>query len=154
MEAEWELDRFQLCQLRGAHPDWTLTQLAMVLGRSLSWVRKWLKFFREAGQPSPEMFKSRSRVPQQRPFQIVPLVRDAILSLRDELKARYVRVVGAKPILYHLHRDWAFAFNCPALWEEVVSLSSFTSLPTLHPSILLLVLSFSRAVNISHHFPL
>jgi transposase InsO family protein len=105
MEAEWELDRLRLYQLRGAHPDWTLAQLATALGRSLSWVKKWLKRFREAGKLSLEMFKSRSRAPQRRPFQMVPVVRDAILSLRDELKARYGRVVGAKPILYHLHRD-------------------------------------------------
>jgi transposase InsO family protein len=33
------------------------------------------------------------------------IIRDTILSLRDELKERYKRVVGAKTILYHLHKD-------------------------------------------------
>lgn len=105
MEAEWELDRIRLFQLRRQYPDWTLAHLAHTLARSLSWVKKWLKRFREAEPPSLAMFKSRPRVPTRHPFQVVSLVRDAILSLRDELKARYGRVVGAKPILYHLHHD-------------------------------------------------
>ena len=71
----------------------------------LELVKKWLKRFREAQPPSVAMFKSQSRAPHHRPFQIVPLVRDAILSLRDELKQRYGRVVGAKTILYHLHHE-------------------------------------------------
>ena len=105
MEREWELERMRLYQVRRAHPDWTLAQLAQALGRSLSWVKKWLKRFREAEQPSLAMFKSQSRAPQHRPFQVLPAVRDAILSLRDTLKSRYGRVVGAKTILYHLHQD-------------------------------------------------
>ena len=79
MEAEWELDRIRLFQLRRQYPDWTLAHLAHSLGRSLSWVKKWLKRFREAEPPSLAMFKSQSRAPHHRPFQIVPLVRDAIL---------------------------------------------------------------------------
>ncbi len=105
MEGEWELDRIRLFQLRRAHPDWTLRQLAQELRRSLSWVKKWLKRFREAGRPTLEMFKSRCRAPHHRPRQVVAVVRDAILSLRDQLKAVYGRVVGPKTILYHLHRD-------------------------------------------------
>lgn len=105
MESEWELDRIQLFQLQRAHPDWTLLRLAQELKRSLSWVKKWLKRFRDAGSPSLEMFKSRSRAPHHRPRQVVAVVRDAILSLRDQLKDIYGRVVGPKTILYHLHRD-------------------------------------------------
>lgn len=100
MESEWEFDRIRLYQLRRAHPDWKQPHLAQALNRSLSWVKKWLKRFREAGQPSLAMFKSRSRARQ-----VVGVVRDTILSLRDELKAVYGRVVGPKTILYHLHRD-------------------------------------------------
>jgi hypothetical protein len=105
MEREWELDRLRLFQLRRAHPDWTLPHLAHALQRSLSWVKKWLKRFREADQPHLEMFRSRSRAPHHRTQQLTAAVRDAILSLRDDLKAVYGRVVGAKTILYHLHRD-------------------------------------------------
>lgn len=119
MEAEWELDRIRLFQLRRAQPRWTLAQLAHNLGRSLSWVKKWLKRFREAGEASLAMFKSRARVPLRQHFRVVPVVRDAILSLRDELKAHYGRVVGAKPILYHLHRD-------PVLRQRAVHLPRST----------------------------
>jgi len=105
MESEWELDRIRLHQLRSAHPSWTQPQLAQALKRSLSWVKKWLKRFREVGQPSLAMFQSHSRAPVHRPRQVVKAVRDAILSLRDELKSLYGRVVGAKTILYHLHQD-------------------------------------------------
>ena len=69
MESEWELDRIQLYQLRRAHPDWTLKQLAQAVGRCLSWVKKWLKRFREMNKPSLEMFKSHSRAPRHRPRQ-------------------------------------------------------------------------------------
>ncbi len=105
MESEWELDRIRLYQLRREHPDWTLKKLAQAVGRCLSWVKKWLRRFREADKPSLAMFQSRSRAPHQRPRQVVAAVRDVILSLRDQLKEVYGRVVGAKTILYHLHRD-------------------------------------------------
>jgi transposase InsO family protein len=105
MESEWELDRIRLYQLRREHGDWTLLRLAQAVGRSLSWVKKWLKRFRETATPSLRMFQSRSRAPQHRTKQIVSAVRDAILGLRDALKERYGRVVGARTILYHLHQD-------------------------------------------------
>lgn len=105
MESEWEIDRIRLFQLWRAHPDWSHPRLAGELKRSLSWVKKWLKRFKEAGHASLAMFKSHSRAPHHRPRQVVREVRDAILGLRDTLKATYGRVIGAKPILYHLHRD-------------------------------------------------
>ncbi len=52
-----------------------------------------------------DMFKSRSRGRRCGAREVVRVVRDAILSLRDSLKERYGRVVGAKTLLYHLHRD-------------------------------------------------
>jgi hypothetical protein len=63
MESEWQLDRIRLYQLRRAHLNWTLPQLAHAVGRCLSWVKKWLKRFREAGQPTLAMFRSLSRAP-------------------------------------------------------------------------------------------
>lgn len=105
MEREWELDRIRLYHLRQAHPDWTKPRLAQQLRRSLSWVKKWLKRFRQAPAASLAMFKSHSRAPQQRHKRLTEAVRNAILSLRDGLKDVYRRVVGPKTILYHLHRD-------------------------------------------------
>lgn len=105
MESVWEMDRMRLYQLRRAHPDWSQPRLAQVLKRSVSWVKKWLKRFRETKTPSLTMFKSQSRAPHHHPRAIVKEVRDAILSLRDALTERYGRVAGPKPILYHLHQD-------------------------------------------------
>ena len=107
MESEWAIDRMRLFQLHRDHPDWTLNQLAHALSYSLSWVKKWLRRFRKAVVPSLAMFQAQSRAPKTRPKQIVSVVRDAILGLRDTLKDRYGRVVGTKTILYHLHRDSA-----------------------------------------------
>jgi hypothetical protein len=105
MESEWELDRMKLYQLRREHPQWTLKQLSQAVGRCLSWVKKWLKRFRDTVRPSLAMFRSQSRAPHHRPHQVVTVVRHAILGLRDTLNEVYGRVVGAKTILYHLHRD-------------------------------------------------
>jgi len=107
MESEWELDRMRLFQVWREHSDWTLVRLGRELKRSLSWVKKWLKRFQEAGQPTLEMFKSRSRAPLHRPRQIIRAVREAILDLRDQLKEQYGRVIGAKTILYHLNKNAA-----------------------------------------------
>ncbi len=107
MENEWELDRIRLFQIWREHDDWTKARLGRELKRSLSWVKKWLKRFREAEQPTLEMFKSHSRAPLHRPRQIIRAVRDAVLDLRDQLKEKYGRVVGPKTILYHLHKDAA-----------------------------------------------
>ena len=105
MESEWELDRIRLFQAWQAHRDWTLVRLGHELNRSLSWVKKWLKRFREVKQPTLEMFKSHSRAPLHRPRQLIRAVRDAILDLRDQLREKYGRVVGPKTILYHLNKD-------------------------------------------------
>ncbi len=52
MESERELDRMCLYQPRREHPDWILQQLAHTIGRCFSWVKKWLKRFREERRPS------------------------------------------------------------------------------------------------------
>jgi hypothetical protein len=94
------------------------------LKRSLSWVKKWLKRFREAGQPMLEMFKSQSRVPHHRPRQIMRAVRDVILDLRDQLREKYSRVVGPKTILlFKRFNQQRFVIGCSRfckmlLWRQ------------------------------------
>lgn len=105
MESVWEIDRIQLYQLKRENPEWTQKKLADKLGRSVSWVKKWLRRFRVAGQTTLETFKSQSRAPHSRPRELVDRVRDAILDLRDQLHEKYGRVVGARTIRYHLHKD-------------------------------------------------
>lgn len=105
MEAVWEIERMKLFQLVRDYPDWSTSRLADAMGHSLSWVKKWRKRFRQAQQPSLALFQGQSRAPKTRSKPLTPLVRNAILSLRDQLKAVYRRVVGPKTILYHLHQD-------------------------------------------------
>lgn len=105
MEVVWEFERMKLFQLVRDHPDWSSARLAEAIGHSLSWVKKWCQRFRQAQQPSLALFQGQSRAPKTRAKHLTPDVRDAILSLRDQLKEVYRRVVGPKTILYHLHQD-------------------------------------------------
>ncbi len=43
MEVEWIADRATLRSLAHEHSEWTQRDLADAVGRSLSWVKKWLK---------------------------------------------------------------------------------------------------------------
>ncbi|MBA3868265.1 MAG: transposase [Anaerolineae bacterium] len=105
MDTLWELERMKLFQIMQEHPDWSTARLAETIQHSLSWVKKWCQRFRNTKQVSLELFQSQSRAPKTRSKSLTPLVRDVILSLRDQLKAIYGRVVGPKPILYHLQQD-------------------------------------------------
>src|SRR6185369_5337944 len=105
MEVLWEFERLKLFQIVREHADWSSTRLAEAVGHSLSWVKKWRQRFRQAKNLSLELFQSQSRAPKTHPKPLIPLVRNAILSLRDQLKDVYKRTIGSKTILYHLHRD-------------------------------------------------
>ena len=104
METVWEFERLKLFQIVREHPDWSSTRLAEAAGHSLSWVKKWRQRFRQAKNLSLDLFQSQSRAPRTHAKQLLPVVRNAILSLRDQLKDVYKRTVGSKTILYHLHR--------------------------------------------------
>jgi hypothetical protein len=45
MEAQWIADRLRLRTLLVTRPDWTQQDLADAVGRSLSWVKKWICSF-------------------------------------------------------------------------------------------------------------
>lgn len=109
METEWMMARMHLYELVQAHPAWSVKQLATQLGYSESWVKKWKKRFRQASGKTPRLFCSQSRAPKTHGRQTPPVVVEAILSLRDELKWVYTRTVGPKVILYHLQHDPAWA---------------------------------------------
>lgn len=105
MEAEWMASRLELYRLWQENPAWGARQLAATLERSLSWVKKWLKRFRETEKITGDSFRSQSRRPKKEPKGQHPWVIEAVLSLRVSLSEQYHRKAGARLILYHLHKD-------------------------------------------------
>src|SRR5512135_3767453 len=61
MEVEWIADRAALRSLAKPHPEWTQRELADAVGRSLSWIKKWLKRLREAPPDDLHVLLSHSR---------------------------------------------------------------------------------------------
>jgi hypothetical protein len=61
MEAEWIADGATIRSLAREHPDWTQQDRASALGRSVSWIKKWLKRFQDAPPDDLHVLLSRSR---------------------------------------------------------------------------------------------
>jgi hypothetical protein len=61
MEAEWFAQRAALRCLARQHPTWTQEAFAATLGRSRSWVAKWLTRFKEATPDDLAILHARSR---------------------------------------------------------------------------------------------
>lgn len=105
METTWVFDRMQLYRLMQEHPGWSIARLAQALGRSVSWIKKWRRRFREAGRITLATFLSHSRAPKSSIRRVADPVRRAVLALRETLGELYHQRVGPKRILYHLHHD-------------------------------------------------
>jgi transposase InsO family protein len=105
MQERWMADRAMLYRLRQLHPEWTQKELAAWIGRSVGWVKKWVKRFREAppGDGSVLLGKPRRRTT---PYpQTDQEVQERIIALRDAPPENLKRVPGPKAILYYLARD-------------------------------------------------
>ena len=105
MEEQWIIDRSRLRQSMREHPDWTKRQLAEEVGRSISWVKKWRRRFREADPDDDSMLYGLSRARHNPPPSIVEEVVERILEIRDNPPDNLKRTPGPKTILYYLHRD-------------------------------------------------
>lgn len=105
MEEQWVIDRAQLRELIAKHPDWTKRQLAEVIGRSISWVKKWRRRFREAAPDDDSVLYGLSRARHNPPPSIAEEVVERILEIRDNPPENLSRTPGPKTILYYLHRD-------------------------------------------------
>ncbi len=105
MEDQYFADRATLRQLRRAHPEWTQRELAASLGRSVSWVKKWIKRLRAAPPEDTSVLWSRSRARHHPPPCVAPAVVERILEIRDQPPEGLRRTPGPKAILYYLHRD-------------------------------------------------
>jgi hypothetical protein len=105
MEADLVAHRCTLFCLARRHPDWTYAELAAQVGRSESWVNKWLARFKQANITDLTLFLSRSHARHTPPPSIAPPVVERILALRDEPPNHLRRVPGPRTILAFLHRD-------------------------------------------------
>ena len=105
MEAQWVTDRLRLRTLLVTRPDWTRQDLADALGRSLSWVKKWVKRLQAASADDDRACGSRSRARKTPPPSLSTSVIDRILAIRDTPPHGLNRVPGPKAILYYLQLE-------------------------------------------------
>jgi transposase InsO family protein len=105
MEAQWVADRLRLRTLLVTRSDWTRQDLADALGRSLSWVKKWVKRLRDAPADDDTVLHSQSRARRTPPSSLSPLVVDRILTIRDAPPNNLKRIPGPKAILYYLQQE-------------------------------------------------
>lgn len=126
MNASYVHDRVRLWRLRRSYPDWTLRQLAEAVQRSLTWVKKWLRRFRqEPPDMHPAVFFGRSCAPHRPYRKVTPEVRNRILAIRDNPPDGLRRRPGPKTILYFLHRQpdlpaEALPTSTRTIWQVLV----------------------------------
>ena len=106
-EAQLIMQRASLRWLTQQHPTWTQQELAMTLGKSLAWVKKWLKRLREAKPTDVMVLHARSRARKTPPASIArpPAGVQRILEIRESPPENLQRVPGPETILYYVHRD-------------------------------------------------
>lgn len=112
MEAELFAERAALRCLARQHPDWTQAELAATLGRSRSWVAKWLTCLSVAAPNDVTVLHSRSCARHTPPLSTSQAAVERILAIRDDPPDHLRRVPGPKAILYYLPRD----AQAQALW--------------------------------------
>jgi transposase InsO family protein len=105
MDAQWVVDRRHLRTLHALRPDWTLQDLADALGRSRTWVKKWLKRLRQAAPDDEEVLAGHSCARHTPPPGLSQVVIDRILAIRDNPPAGLNRIPGPKAILYYLEQE-------------------------------------------------
>jgi transposase InsO family protein len=110
-EEKRQTDRTNLRLLKLEHPDWTHSQLAIALSRSLSWIKKWLKRLSLAAPTEPSVLFSQKRGPKTPPPPPNPLLVERILAIRDHPPDNLQRTPGPKTISYYLARDKILAEN-------------------------------------------
>jgi hypothetical protein len=105
MEEEWLVSRSKLRGVWLEHPEWSRQKMADVVGRSKSWVKKWLRRIHSAPLEDQEILNGRSRVRKRLPPRLAPVVVNKILSIRDHPPQQLGRTPGPLTILYYLNKD-------------------------------------------------
>jgi transposase InsO family protein len=105
MEQQWIADRQHLRTLLAMRPDWTRQDLADATGRSLAWVKKWIKRLQGVAADDLTVLHSRSRARKTPPLPLSLLVIEHILDIRDHPPQGLGRIPGPKAILYYLNQE-------------------------------------------------
>jgi hypothetical protein len=105
MDAQWYADRTHLRILLRTQPTWTQRDYAEAIGRSLAWVKKWIKRLRVAPPHDVTVLRSQSRARKHPPPRLSQTVIDRILDIRDHPPAHLHRTPGPKAIRYYLEQD-------------------------------------------------
>src|SRR5260370_29231225 len=101
----WLADRAILQRLLQDHPEWSKQELAQHTGRSIGWIKKWKKRFREAPVGDTKVLLGKP-FGRKTPYpQTDPEVEQRILALRDAPPENLQRTPGPRAILYYLPRD-------------------------------------------------
>src|SRR6516164_6609686 len=104
-EAPLVADRAHLRILLRTQPTWPSQEYADQIGRSLDWVKKWVKRLLNAPPDDEAVLWSRSSARKHPSPPFDPAVIERILAIRDEPPEHLQRTPGPKAILYYLHRD-------------------------------------------------
>jgi transposase InsO family protein len=91
--------------LLGLRPDWTMGDLADAIGRSRSWVKKWVARLRQAAPDDDMALQGQSCARRTPPEGLSQVVIDRILAIRDDPPAGLNRIPGPKAILYYLEQE-------------------------------------------------
>lgn len=105
MNAQWVVDRRRLRTLLDLRPDWTLQDLADAIGRSRSWVKKWVARLRQAAPSDDTVLQGRECARHTPPPRLSQVVIDRILAIRDNPPQNLNRIPGPKAILYYLQQE-------------------------------------------------
>jgi transposase InsO family protein len=105
MEEQFYVDRAALRALLQEHPEWTRQRYAETIGRSLTWVKKWVKRLQAAEPADDAVLWGLSRARKTPPQGPAPAVVERILAIRDNPPDNLQRTPGPLPILYYLHKD-------------------------------------------------
>ena len=103
MEPEWRIARAQLRELIQENPDMSHEEAARQLRRSVTWVCKWRKRFRN--NTAENAVNSQPHRPKYIPVQVALAVEERIVALRISLSVQYNRQVGPRTIAAYLKRE-------------------------------------------------
>jgi hypothetical protein len=105
MEAQWQADRAMLRTLLHSQPDWSQRDLAQAVGRSLGWVKQWVKRLRAVPLDDQTVLRRQSRARKHPPPRLSQGVIERRLAIRAQPPAPLHRIPGPRTIRDYLEQD-------------------------------------------------